>query len=175
MHSTRRPFGNTTCCLNLLHTGLAVPALLPVAAVGSCPTLSPLPLVSRPGAVYFLLRFPSPRLPPHGSRLNARALPGVFCSLESGLSSISGRTNGRYRDPLPLAERHRTNLLLPAACGKSGPPAVTFIGPVRYPPGTVENPGLHPLPSVGLGRPLSGIEAVQQETGQAESPKQKRH
>jgi len=57
--------------LALLPAGFVVPLLLPASAVGSYPTLSPLPVRRKPppSAVCSLWHFPSPR--------GARGLPGT--------------------------------------------------------------------------------------------------
>ena len=74
-------------CLALLPAGLAVPPLLPVGAVGSYPTLSPLPVRPEPpSAVCSLRRFPSPR--------DARALPGaVPCGARTFLERCDWRSS----------------------------------------------------------------------------------
>ncbi len=69
------------------------------AAVGSYPTLSPLPLVVRPWAVCFLLRFPSPCTLPCGRVHNARALPGVF--LFPGVRTFLGTDAGSDGAAIP--------------------------------------------------------------------------
>jgi len=72
-------------CSVLHHAGFAVPPGLPRCAVGSYPTVSPLP-VSRgagPSAVCFLLHFPSGRLAASVPRFRVARCPVV-----SGLSSI---------------------------------------------------------------------------------------
>src|SRR5690606_15943924 len=80
-------------CLALLRVGFTVPSPLPEDAVGSYPTVSPLPVPPvGPSAVCSLWHFPS--------RHRARALPGT---LPCGARTFLGRrTGGRGPHSLPI-------------------------------------------------------------------------
>lgn len=117
VHSTRRPFGNAACCLNLLHTGLAVPTLLPEPRWALTPPFHPYPWSYDPGRFAFCCAFRhhAPSLAEE-HRMPGR-YPAYFCSLESGLSSAPAQEATWPRSPAP-EERHTIKVQPSGPCGK---------------------------------------------------------
>src|SRR5918996_2429827 len=101
-----RPGPGLAAYLALLRPGVTVPRPLPGRAVGSYPTVSPLPFGSR--AVSFLWPCPSP--------CGAQALPGGLpCGARTFLDSPANRRAATIAPHLPRRQRYET----PALNGKA--------------------------------------------------------
>ena len=148
-------------CLALLRVGFTVPPPLPGSAVGSYPTVSPLPDPhTGPSAVCSLWHFPS--------RCRARVLPGTLpCGARTFLSR---RTDGRGPHSLPILSNSvrgdvvpgpliipRTGRRVPSrssAPGRSRTPNLWIRSPTLYPVELRAHPGAcAPAGAAALGGP----------------------